>query len=94
MTGLDSLRQRARRFPKAIFWLMTPWRMPQRLRFLRERAEREAKAQALELLLEQEQARLEALRGGRSIASISDLDLCSDADALDAVKLPRDQIIW
>ncbi|WP_431125049.1 glycosyltransferase family 4 protein [Variovorax paradoxus] len=94
MTGLDSLRQRARRFPKAIFWLMTPWRMPQRLRFLRERAEREAKAQALELLLEQEQARLEALRGGRSIASISDLDLCSDADALDAVNLPRDQIIW
>ena len=57
MQGLDSLRRAARRVPKAAYWLMTPWRMPERLQFLRERAAREARAQSLKLLLDQERSR-------------------------------------
>lgn len=84
MTGLDSLRRTVRRVPKAAFWLMTPWRMPDRLRFLRERSAREAKAQDLATLIETERSRLEAWRSGRVVPRMPVLDLGSDVALAEA----------
>ena len=92
MTGLDSLRRNARKVPKAAFWLMTPWRMPERLRFLRERAAKEAREKMLDALVERERARQEALSLGLDAASVSLLDLHSDADLSEAAGLPLEQI--
>lgn len=68
MRRLDVLRRAARKVPKAAYWLMTPWRMPERLQFLRERAIRDARAQSLKLLFDEERSRQEALQleGGGS----------------------------
>lgn len=94
MQGLDSLRRAARRVPKAAYWLMTPWRMPERLRFLRERAAREARAQSLKLLLDQERSRLAALRQEGSGTFIVALDLYNSAEVLEVAGLPREQVFW
>ena len=94
MNALGSLRQHARKVPKAVFWLMTPWRMPMRLQFLRDRAAREGKAQALLLLIEEERLRLEALQQGQSTTLVRPLDLCDTAKALEAAGLPEDQVLW
>jgi glycosyltransferase involved in cell wall biosynthesis len=93
MTGLDSLRRNARKVPKAAFWLMTPWRMPERLRFLRERAANEARAKMLGALIERERAHQEALSSGRDAAVVPLLDLHSDADLPEAAGLSLEQII-
>lgn len=79
MTGLDSLRRNVRRVPKAAFWLITPWRMPERLRFLRERAARERKAHSLSALIEKERTRQQAIARGDATAFMPPLDLYSDS---------------
>ena len=94
MQGLDSLRRAARRVPKAAFWLMTPWRMPERMQFLREKAAREAKNQALALLIDQERSRLDALLQGRGGAFVPVLDLYDIADVLEAAGLPFERVFW
>lgn len=94
MRGLDSLRRAARRVPKAAFWLLTPWRMRERLQFLRERAAREKKAQALVHLIDQERSRLEALRSGGREVNVSGLDLYNIDDVLEAAGLPLEQVSW
>jgi glycosyltransferase involved in cell wall biosynthesis len=94
MTGLDSLRRNARRVPKAAFWLMTPWRMPERLRFLRERAANEEKARLLDGLIERERSRLEALAQGSVAAGMPvPLDLCSDAALSEAAGMPMASVV-
>ncbi|SFQ25882.1 glycosyltransferase family 4 protein [Variovorax sp. 770b2] len=94
MKGLDSLRRAARRVPKAAFWLLTPWRTRERLQFLRDRAVREEKTQALAHLVEQERSRLEALLHGGSEAFIPALDLYDVTDVLQAAALPVEQVLW
>ncbi|MDM0033320.1 glycosyltransferase family 4 protein [Variovorax sp. J22P271] len=92
MTGLDSLRRSARRVPKAAFWLMTPWRMPERLRFMRQRSANEARARELDSLIERERARQEAWRAGDDPLPTPPLDLRSDAGAADAADLPLEEV--
>ena len=94
MNALSSLRQHARKVPKAVFWLLTPWRMPMRLQLLRDRAARESKAQALLLLIEEERLRLQALQHGQPTAFVRPLDLCDTAEALEAAGLPEDKVLW
>lgn len=94
MQGLDSLRRAARRVPKAAFWLITPWRMRERLMFLRERAAREKKMQALAELIDQERLRLEALRQGALKDSCPALNLYDRSDVIDAADLPAEQVFW
>ena len=93
MTGLDSLRRNARRVPKAAFWLMTPWRMPERLRFLRERAASQERARLLDDLIERERSRLEAGAQGNAAECMPGLDLCSDAALSEAAGLPSASVI-
>jgi glycosyltransferase involved in cell wall biosynthesis len=87
MTGLDSLRRNARRIPKAAFWLMTPWRMPERLRFLRERAASQERARQLEGFIQRERSRLETLAQGNETAAMPSLDLFSDTALTEAAGL-------
>lgn len=94
MNALRSLRQHARKLPKAVFWVMTPWRMPMRLQFLRDRAARKSRAQTLLLLIEEERLRLEALRDGQSATFVESLDLCDTAKALEAAGLSEEQAFW
>ncbi len=94
MNALRSLRQHARKLPKAVFWVMTPWRMPMRLQFLRDRAARKSRAQTLLLLIEGERLRLEALRDGQSATFVESLDLCDTAKALEAAGLSEEQAFW
>ncbi|MET3495559.1 glycosyltransferase family 4 protein [Variovorax boronicumulans] len=94
MQGLESLRRAARRVPKAAFWLMTPWRMRDRLQFLRDRAVRDRKTQALAHLIDQERSRLEALSHGRDGAIAPALDLYDLTDVLEAAGLPPEQVLW
>ncbi|WP_093178335.1 glycosyltransferase family 4 protein [Variovorax sp. YR266] len=94
MTGFDALRRNARRVPKAAFWLMTPWRMPERLRFLRERAASQEREQLLGGLIERERARLEALAQGNVAAGMPALlDLCSDAALSEAAGTPTASVV-
>jgi len=88
------LRRAARKIPKAAFWLMTPWRMRERLQFLQERAAREDRVKALADLIEQERLRLEALQHGEPNAPIPALDLFDTADVLEAAQLPSERVFW
>ncbi|WP_426391411.1 glycosyltransferase family 4 protein [Variovorax sp. R-27] len=94
MRRLDVLRRVARKVPKAAYWLMTPWRMPERLQFLRERAIREARAQSLKLLFDEEHSRQKALQQEGEGTFVAALDLYSADDVLEAAGLPRDQVFW
>ena len=93
MTGLDSLRRNVRKVPKAAFWLMTPWRMPERLRFLRDRAANEARAKMLDALIERERVRQKSLSFGSDEAFAPLLDLHSDVELSDAAGVAIEQII-
>lgn len=93
MTALDSLRRNARRVPKAAFWLMTPWRMPERIQFLRKRTASQRTARLLDGLIEQERARLEALAQGDTAASMPWLDLSSDAALSEAAGQPSSLVV-
>lgn len=76
-----------RRVPKAAFWLITPWRMPERLRFLRERAAEQRKEKLLSALIERERLRLKALAQGDAAAAMRPLDLLSDTAVSEAAGL-------
>ena len=94
MSKLDTLRRNARRAPKLAYWLLTPWRMPERLRLLREGAAREKRARALALFIEHERARLDAARRGGRTAHVGGLDLCNIAEVLDASAAPESMVFW
>ena len=59
-----SVRWNAQRAAKGVWWLVTPWRMKQRLRFVRERQEARAEQEAVERLFEREQDRLRSVSAG------------------------------
>ncbi|MDQ0084909.1 glycosyltransferase involved in cell wall biosynthesis [Variovorax boronicumulans] len=94
MRRLDLLRRAARKVPKAAYWLLTPWRMPERLQFLRERANREARAQSLKLLLDEERSRQEARRQDGRGDRVAALDLYSADEVIEAAGVPRDRVFW
>ncbi|MGJ7553807.1 glycosyltransferase family 4 protein [Variovorax sp. RB3P1] len=93
MTGLDSLRRNARKVPKAVFWLMTPWRMPERLRFLRDRAAIEVRAKMLDALIEREYVRQKSFSLGSDEAFAPLLDLHSDVELSEAAGVALEHIV-
>ncbi|MDP9994301.1 glycosyltransferase involved in cell wall biosynthesis [Variovorax boronicumulans] len=85
----------ARKISKAVFWLVTPWRMRERLLFLHERTVRNERVKALAALLDKERLRQESLRRGASgAASPPVLDLFDTVDVLEAAQLPPEQVFW
>lgn len=94
MAGLDSLRRNARRIPKVAYWLLTPWRLPERLRLFRESVVREAKAQALASLIQQERSRLSAVRANGGKTQPFEFDLYSVGDVLKASSQSQSRLYW
>ena len=64
--GETGLWRYARRTARVAWWLVTPWRLPERLAFLRERAAVRERAAEEMLLAEHEKSRVALRRAGRS----------------------------
>lgn len=91
----DSLiRRYARRVAKGAWWLATPWRMKQRIRFMRDRAATAARAAELARLigLEQERRSLRAL--GLAPEPVPVFDLFDAASVARAIDMPEGAIRW
>ena len=89
----NALRRQARRIAKSIWWAVTPWRMPARLQFMRERAERESSERALQTLLERESLFVaERMRGVIGLSPML-LELASDENVIQAAGMPAAQVI-
>ncbi|MEJ8847096.1 glycosyltransferase [Variovorax rhizosphaerae] len=82
----------ARRAAKGAWWLATPWRMPQRLAFLRDRAAMQAQADELAALAEQERLRAERRERGVEIAAAPMLDLFDDNALAEVAGVPADRV--
>lgn len=94
MQVLDSLHIGVRRGLKALFWLVTPWRMPARMRFMREVAVREQEKRALAKLLEEARLQLDALRHGNGGAYFPVLDIYDDESVRQAVGPRLEETFW
>jgi glycosyltransferase involved in cell wall biosynthesis len=68
----DSIRWNVQRAAKGVWWLVTPWRMKQRLRFVKERQEVRAEQEAIDRLFEKEKLRVMSV-GQRQGAPTTDL---------------------
>lgn len=88
------LKRYARRVAKGAWWLATPWRMGERLEFLRERAAAQARATAFEILAKVERERLALREQGMPVPVLPPLDLFDDAAVRQAAELPPDSIFW
>ena len=86
------IRRYLRRVAKGAWWAVTPWRMGQRIRFMRERAAVEARAAELARFAEREQARLALREGGKEVPPAETLDLFDDAEVIRAVELPASAV--
>ncbi|MDM0028703.1 glycosyltransferase family 4 protein [Variovorax saccharolyticus] len=86
------VRRYLRPVAKAAWWAVTPWRMGQRMRFLRERSAREARAAELARFVEGDQARRALRHGGAAVPPAEALDLFDDAEVIRAVGLPASAI--
>lgn len=88
------LKRYARRAAKGAWWLITPWRMPQRLAFLRQRAAAQVHAAEFAALEEAERVRCETRMRGAQVPAAAPLDLFDDAAMCKAAGLARDEILW
>ncbi|MDR6857565.1 glycosyltransferase family 4 protein [Variovorax guangxiensis] len=88
------LKRYARRVAKGAWWLATPWRMGERLEFLRERAAAQARATEFALLVGAERTRLALRERGMPVPAVLPLDLFDDAAVCEAAGLPLDSVVW
>ncbi len=85
--GEPTLRRFARRVAKGAWWAVTPWRTPERVRFMRERAAADARTAETAALVAREEARVAWRRGGKPVPAPAPLDLFEDGDVVAAVGL-------
>lgn len=79
---LNSIRWNVRRAAKGAWWLVTPWRMKQRLRFVRQKQEIEAEQEAIDLLFARERLRIAAAGPRREARSVDFFDFQCVANAV------------
>ena len=91
--GESALRRHARRIAKGIWWIATPWRMPQRIGFIRLRAAAEARAAETAALIEQQRGQTELRESGVDVL-LKPFNLFDDASVINACALPRQVIFW
>ncbi|WP_256734779.1 glycosyltransferase [Variovorax sp. dw_954] len=82
----------ARRAAKGAWWLATPWRMPQRVAFLRDRAAMETQADELAVLAAQERSRAELRASGAELPAPAVLDLFDDTELAQGADVPVDRV--
>jgi len=90
----SELKRYARRLAKGAWWLATPWRMPERLQYLRERATTEARDAELTMLVERDKLRQALRASDLPVESEDPVDLFDDAAVAEVVGLPWDSIYW
>lgn len=88
-----SVHRYVRRVAKGVWWLATPWRMPQRVKFIRERAAAEERAAELARFAELEQVRRLVRQRGAPVPQAPMLDLFSDDEVMGATDLPASAIL-
>ncbi|MEJ8854742.1 glycosyltransferase family 4 protein [Variovorax robiniae] len=83
----------ARRAAKGAWWLATPWRMPQRMAFLRDRAAMQTQADELAFLAEQERLRIELRASGAKVVAPPLLDLFNDSALSQVAGVPAERVV-
>jgi len=83
----------ARRAAKAAWWLVTPWRMPQRMKFLRERSAVRAREAVLAPFVESERQRMALRRQGAPVPPAPLLDLFDDSELSQVAGVPPSQVL-
>ncbi|RYF61210.1 MAG: glycosyltransferase [Comamonadaceae bacterium] len=87
-------RRYVRRVAKGLWWLATPWRMPERMQILRARATAEARAADVSEMTAREHARRALRSAGGIVSAAKSLDLFDNAAAAEAAGLSWDDIYW
>lgn len=87
----DSIRWNVQRAAKGAWWLVTPWRMKQRLRFVRERREARSEQEAIDRLFEKEKLRVVSVGQRQRAATVDPFDLQAVASA---IGIGADLISW
>lgn len=83
-----------RRIAKAAWWLVTPWRLPDRLRFRRERARKAWRDAALLRMLERERVLVGQRLAGTLVDPAREVDWFDNRDVADASGLALEDILW
>lgn len=89
-----SISPYVRKTAKAIWWLLTPWRLPKRFRFLRERSHRKLRDAALARLLERERAAVDRRLAGLSNEPAEEVNWFDDVDVAAASGLALEDVLW
>lgn len=90
----SGVRWYARKLAKGIWWALTPWRMRERLQFLRAREAAEKRASELALIVAREHERAARRERGEVVPAPEPLDLFDDQDAANAAGLSWDALSW
>ena len=88
------LRVNARRVAKGLYWLATPWRMPERLKSVLKHARRAAREATLRKLLAGPRERMRQRLGGEPAAAEPKVDLQDDASAASVAQCDFEAIYW
>lgn len=87
-------RRYLRRALKGLWWLATPWNMPKRISFMRDRALADARAAEMTLLVEQERARISLRQRGAKVEPPESLDLFDNDAVSRAAGLALSEVLW
>ncbi|MGJ7493688.1 glycosyltransferase family 4 protein [Variovorax sp. RT4R15] len=90
------MNNKLRRVAKVMWWLATPWRIPARLRYRRDRKIHDAQQAEVNKLIDREVQRVGLLAEGcrRALADCSPFDLLDDADVMRRSGLRAEQVFW
>jgi len=90
----SGIRRYARKLAKGVWWAATPWRMKERLQFIRARDAAEMRAAELALIVAHERERAARRERGEVIAAPELLDLFDDQSTSHAAGLPWSALSW
>ncbi|WP_416489644.1 glycosyltransferase family 4 protein [Variovorax sp. tm] len=88
---LQSIRWQLQRAARGAWWLVTPWRMKQRLRFVRERRQLRAEEEAVARIFERERLRIVTTDQRHEIQKLGLYDL---QDIVRKLRLESEDISW
>lgn len=90
----SGIRWYARRLAKGAWWAVTPWRMKERLQFIRERDAADKRSSELALIVAHERERAARRARGELIPVPEGLDLFDDDQASSGAGLPWSALSW
>lgn len=94
MAEKTELRRHLRSAVKRVYWIVTPWRVRQRIQLMRQRFAARAGEAKLAPWVRREQQRIAMRQRGMAVPAPSALDLFDDAKVAKAAGLPLTDILW